>query len=638
MNTSNSPRLFALLVGVDLYQADGSRGSTGNGAVSLNSLQGCVNDVKLIHGFLQTHFKPYEERILTCSPSQYNSKNPKEPDDRWPTFVNIKREFDSVIDRARPGDIFFFHFSGHGALLPRIPGSPVGRDKDPSLMTTDYCCGKRAVRGWELNKWLRKIHNRKVQVIVTLDSCHSAGAWRNDGDIRSPKDWSPHNLPGDEDGIEPEPESSDLEEAQDMRKAQLPESWDINPTGFTLMAACQTDKTATEKMIDGQINGVFTATLSKFFKEQPDATVSTYRTIRDYIARVISPQKPEVFGQDRLAFLRDRELFSATPIWAEVKSNSVILPIGKIHGVTVGAEFTTRSVTPDFTLSISSVDDFESKAKLPQGMSSAGLQSIDILSSRWRMTTPAHISVGPAFSDRFRERFSEALQRRIAGSEVRVTEQAVSGGFTLVRRAGGEIEVLAPVSFTNHESPVRGLSLTYKQPVGCALTLAHLLRYDQLRRLKSEEHLNFKASLSPVGNESGGDPYPEMQKVKYTFENYEDEDLHVAVISLGAGFDVAQLFPTHDAMITVKKGKTRSFSFHLTIPDELRGHGRVHRDIVRTVVTKQKETRFKSMELPDIWNTAQMEYMDRNGTGGQRKPVIVSEASWCIQDDELLYS
>ncbi|ORY60764.1 uncharacterized protein BCR38DRAFT_411882 [Pseudomassariella vexata] len=120
MNAQTPPRRFALLVGVDLYQNNGSRKSIKHNGVSLKSFRGYVNDVRLFEEFLRHHFQLHENRR--------------------PTFENIKREFLDITSRNRPGHMFFSHFSGHGALLPGVGVSPAGRDEDPSLMTMDYCC------------------------------------------------------------------------------------------------------------------------------------------------------------------------------------------------------------------------------------------------------------------------------------------------------------------------------------------------------------------------------------------------------------------------------------------------------------------------------------------------------------------
>lgn len=114
-----------------------------------------------------------------------------------------------------------------------------GHANDPSLITVDYCCGKPAVRGWQLNVWLNELNEKKVQVIVSLDSCYSGGAWRGNRRFRTPEDWTPPlNLPADEAAATEAPSMSN------DRNTELEVSWGINPEGFILMAACKSNQRA----------------------------------------------------------------------------------------------------------------------------------------------------------------------------------------------------------------------------------------------------------------------------------------------------------------------------------------------------------------------------------------------------------
>ncbi len=152
-----------------------------------------------------------------------------------------------MAEQVGPGDLFFFHFSGHGAELQPTSRSPPGRPTDPSLMTMDFCCGKPAVRGWQLNEWLKKLNKKKVRTIVILDSCHSGGAWRRTGEsFRTPEGWkNVANLPADEEAI------TETAVKLSGRGGALEMSWSINPDGFTLMAACGSDELAAETTVNG---------------------------------------------------------------------------------------------------------------------------------------------------------------------------------------------------------------------------------------------------------------------------------------------------------------------------------------------------------------------------------------------------
>lgn len=279
-----SPKRFALLVGIDLYLNDGSRKNEKGEPLSLGELRGCVNDVRAVAELLRKEFKLEDPRILTSSltPSGFTCPTePTEPSDRWPTFDNIKREFDTVVEQAGPGDLFFFHFSGHGAQLQLTRKSPRGRNTDPSLMTMDFCCGKPAVRGWQLNEWLKRLNEKKIRTIIILDSCHSGGAWRTDGSFRTPEGWTTvPNLPADEEAITEAITETATEPGS--RDSELEMSWSINPDGFTLMAACESHEKAAEKTVDGTSYGAFTHGLLECLEEnRPSKAIVTYRNLRD---------------------------------------------------------------------------------------------------------------------------------------------------------------------------------------------------------------------------------------------------------------------------------------------------------------------------------------------------------------------
>ncbi|RYP58986.1 hypothetical protein DL771_011040 [Monosporascus sp. 5C6A] len=644
MATQTLPKRFALLVGVDLYLNDGSRKS------KVNNLQGCVNDVKVIREFLRNEFQSHKLCILTSSPSSANPTIPEELDDCLPTFKNIKREFDNMYEQACPGDLFFFHFSGHGAELQRTSNSPAGRLKDASLLTMDYCCGKPAVRGWQLNEWLKKLNEKKIHVVVSLDSCHAAGSWRNDGSLRTPKDWTPPpNLPIDEAVVQ------ETSSEPNCRHGELDVSWDINPDGFTLMAACESTEYAAEKTVDGTTYGAFTHALCGYFqRNQPGAMFSTYRTIRDHIARDISPQNPRVYGRDRLAFFGNKELFSATPVLAEIKGDVASLPIGRVHGVKTGAEFATRPPTSEVTLSISEVGDFESKAHIVRDSSQTLPQHIEVVPFRWSSEETLKVLVESSLPRRFQKELSNGLQKRIVGdievievNEVGKAHGPEAAGFGLKTTVDGGIDISGPASLIGYEGPVRGLEIKAqnedKQATESAVALTHLFRFEQILNLRNQapqDTAPFEVTLDP---ESGpdGSPLSESSTIKFTFKNNDEAELHFTVINLGPGFHVKQLFPSEDSPKTVPRGETRSFSFRLKIPNELKRdradyQRHPHRDIIRTVVTRNKKLSFKSLELPDIWNADQVESGRRSGSGRDVELLFDLDFSWWIQDNVIL--
>lgn len=640
MERPGPPKRFALLVGVNFY-LDRSQGAqprrTDDGnLVNLSNLRGCVNDVTAVRELLLTCFQLDELRVLTSSLSSRDCTVPKEPEELWPTFYNIRREFENVERTAGAGDLFFFYFSGHGAPLLRLEQSPTGRETDLSLMTMDYCCGGSALRGWVLNNWLERLNAKGIQVVVALDSCHSGGAWRNDGSYRTPKDWiPPPNLPSDEAAV---PDTfSDLI----YRNANLDMSWDINPNGFTLMAACHSDQLAAENTMNGKRMGAFTRALSTHFKNQTNAATSMYRTIRDHIAVKIAPQSPQVYGRDRLAFFGAKEVFSTAPLTVEVKGDVVSLPVGRVHGIKKGAQFVSRQAIPEVNLEVSEVKDCTSivtvRSHHPQGLP----QNIEVFPCRWSSDETFRVLVEAGLSKRFQEQLCKNLNDMIAG-EIEVVEvgegQATEADmFRVKETTNGGIDVLGPDSVVGYEGPVRGVAITSqddnKRATQSALALSHLFRFEQILNLRDEAYIKdapFQVRLDPAG---GLDKRPPAEKepISYTFDNTSEGELFLTVLILNPGFGVQQLCPAEDLARMVEPGQSCSFEFHFFIPDALKaGEAEFHRDIVRTVVTKGRQLSFKSLELPDIWHADHVRYKSH---GSGRNAVIRSpELTWWIED------
>ncbi|KAH8661815.1 caspase domain-containing protein [Ilyonectria robusta] len=624
---------FALLVGIDFYLNDGSRKSEKGESLSLSNLQGCVNDVGGVEEFLRKEFQLDNSCVLT-SPLP-SSGLPTEASDRWPTFDNIRREFNTVSEQASAGDMFFFHFSGHGARLQPTSRSPPGRSTDPSLVTMDFCCGKPAVRGWQLNEWLKILNEKKIRTVVILDSCHSGGAWRTDGRFRTPEGWTNiPNLPADEGAIlETAVESS-------CRNGELEMSWSINPDGFTLMAACESHEKAAEKTVNGRSYGAFTHGLLACLKQnRPSEAVVTYRNLRDQIVKQVNGQTPRVYGRDRLVFFGDKDPISATPLVVRLDGENIYLPIGKVHGVREGSEFTTYPPTTHVTFSVDRVDDFECRAPALHALT---LQRHPywIVPCRWSLGDEIlQVLADPSLGSEFQQALHAALQDRIVG-DIEITEPSDSSGpdaavFRVTKRDDGGIDLTGSPSLTGYEGPVRGLDLTgvnvAQLATNSAVALAHLTRFRQILRLSgnaSQQLGPFELTLKPKisgGNLSGG------QEIDFVFRNTTKSQLHITVLVLSSGFHVKQLYPSQDFPESVDPGHKVSFTFNITIPDPLKGYGE-QRDIIRAVVTKGMQLSWKSLELPDIWNADQLSDK-RNGLGRDAK--LLSECSLWVKDNVI---
>jgi len=79
-------------------------------------LIGTHNDPHILGDLLVEVFK-YRREDITVLMDEENGQY------SWPTRENIEKAMKSLVADAQPGDHFVFHFSGHGAQIPRTDGT-----------------------------------------------------------------------------------------------------------------------------------------------------------------------------------------------------------------------------------------------------------------------------------------------------------------------------------------------------------------------------------------------------------------------------------------------------------------------------------------------------------------------------------
>lgn len=94
-----------------------------------NELHGCINDVLTMRDTLVNRFGFDLNHIEVLTDDGSASI--------LPTGANIKKALDAMVDQAKPGDVLYFHYSGHGT---RIPSSKPGRPfrQDEAIVPCDF--------------------------------------------------------------------------------------------------------------------------------------------------------------------------------------------------------------------------------------------------------------------------------------------------------------------------------------------------------------------------------------------------------------------------------------------------------------------------------------------------------------------
>ncbi|KAL9273275.1 Metacaspase-9-like protein [Drosera capensis] len=124
-------------------------------------LQGCINDVLAMRDTLieRFGFSPDDVELLTDEPE---SKV-------MPTGANIKKALDQMADQAEEGDVLYFHYSGHGTLIPSLKEDEPSR-KDEAIVPCDF----NLITDLDFRLLVNRLP-AKSSFTVLSDSCHSGG-------------------------------------------------------------------------------------------------------------------------------------------------------------------------------------------------------------------------------------------------------------------------------------------------------------------------------------------------------------------------------------------------------------------------------------------------------------------------------
>jgi metacaspase-1 len=140
-------RKKALLVGINAYPTA--------------PLRGCVNDVMLMSEILVKHygFSAKDKRVLT---------------DAAATTANIRERLNWLVDDAQPGDVLYFHFSGHGS---QVIDTDYNKEVEPDgldeiICPVDINWRDKIIKDDELKNIFDRVPVG-VSLTVVLDCCHS---------------------------------------------------------------------------------------------------------------------------------------------------------------------------------------------------------------------------------------------------------------------------------------------------------------------------------------------------------------------------------------------------------------------------------------------------------------------------------
>ena len=352
MDNSN---LYALLIGVDYYFPN----------PLYSNLGGCVRDITHVEDFLIHKVKGIcVDNILklTSSRSNIDPTKPEEPEEKWPTYVNMVNAFNKMTATAKSGDQLYIHYAGHGGRVRTLLTNTKGSNGfDETLVPTDIGNPQtRHLRDIEIALLLKRMLDKELIVTLVLDSCHSGGLTRGRGgavtrgsDIedKTPRPLNSMIAPLGE--LEQVWESMSGSERTTLKSAPTTATarglsasgWLPKPKGYVLLAACRPSESAYEFAFEGdERNGALTYWFLKSC-EQIDRGLS-YKVIHDRIVSKVHSQFPlqtpmlegegdrEIFGISKV-----QPVYAVTVMKVEASNRRLLLNAGQSHGVRKGTRF-----------------------------------------------------------------------------------------------------------------------------------------------------------------------------------------------------------------------------------------------------------------------------------------------------------
>ncbi|KAM0461567.1 hypothetical protein ACHAPV_004273 [Trichoderma viride] len=334
-NSSASRKHWAILVGIDYYTHE-------------KCLQGSVRDVLKVKEYLEAGPNPVNISVLTATtPPDSSSRLPLEDPHYWPTKFNFMDKLKTVIQNAKPGDLVYIHYSGHGSRETSGDRSACAQQLGNLalvLFEKDQH-GISYFKGEILASCLRKMVDNGLLVTVVLDCCFSGSVLRA-GDVRGASirsvEYNPAadatTLPEHEDCLVSRDTSYPIRDST-LRKDQ----WLVNPKGYTILSACGPHEVAQElELRNGERNGALSyfliEALSSLRKRGVQIThESLYEHMRIRFHASWPQQTPMRYGNRSFSFFNDLVITSGTPfIQVYAKDNSLCLDAGEAHGVQAG--------------------------------------------------------------------------------------------------------------------------------------------------------------------------------------------------------------------------------------------------------------------------------------------------------------
>lgn len=268
-------------------------------------LRGCVNDANNVQALLTEYYGFEVDSLL----------------DEQATTANILQGLEDLVADARPGDVRFFHYSGHGSQMDDNADNDHEPDGlDEIICPVDLNWKDKVIRDDDLKRIFDKAVPG-VNLTVVLDCCNSGGGMDHENQYQPLGDAS---VSGDDGRFLPPPPGVITDHSPSFFKHRAL-SRNINQTSM-LISGCQSFQTSADAKIDGVWQGACTYYLTEILRNNPGITYERLiDQLNDDIAAAGYSQRPELNGPISL-FDMEFVVPYATPVADPVKPPPVIVP------------------------------------------------------------------------------------------------------------------------------------------------------------------------------------------------------------------------------------------------------------------------------------------------------------------------
>lgn len=215
-----------------------------------HALNGCVNDILLMEKLLNERFG-------------FNLENITRLIDAAATTTNILMELDNLVKDTQPGDVLYFHYSGHGSQM--VDDSDPDHEPDgldEIICPIDLDWRENVIRDDDLKRIFDKVPNG-VNLTVTLDCCNSGGGLDHLNQYQYAfADYGKQVVPKERGRYLPPPNEAAmvLLEKHIGIKPRALQHKNVNNTSL-LISGCQAHQTSADANINGKYHGAATYAL-----------------------------------------------------------------------------------------------------------------------------------------------------------------------------------------------------------------------------------------------------------------------------------------------------------------------------------------------------------------------------------------